>query len=91
MITITIEIGRLHQFRETPRPSIPVSFLFICAELRFIEDHVHFQTRHKDLFMFESIVPAPPDAISGLTDDFKAVPNPDKINLGVGVYKDAAG
>lgn len=41
--------------------------------------------------MFESISPAPPDAILGLTDAFKADPNPMKINLGVGVYKDESG
>ena len=41
--------------------------------------------------MFESIVAAPPDAILGLTDRFKNDPNPNKINLGVGVYKDANG
>ncbi len=34
---------------------------------------------------------APPDAILGLTDAFKAETRPDKINLGVGVYKDEAG
>lgn len=41
--------------------------------------------------MFETITPAPPDAILGLTDAFKRDPNPKKINLGVGVYKDAQG
>ncbi len=41
--------------------------------------------------MFEKIIPAPPDAILGLTEAYKADPNPNKINLGVGVYKDAAG
>jgi aspartate aminotransferase len=41
--------------------------------------------------MFETITPAPPDAILGLTDAFKKDPNPKKINLGVGVYKDAQG
>ncbi|MDF3128597.1 aspartate/tyrosine/aromatic aminotransferase [Kiritimatiellaeota bacterium B1221] len=41
--------------------------------------------------MFESISPAPPDAILGLTDAFKADTNPRKINLGVGVYKDESG
>ncbi|OUC09156.1 aromatic amino acid aminotransferase, partial [Litorilinea aerophila] len=41
--------------------------------------------------MFEKIVPAPPDAILGLTEAYKADPNPNKINLGVGVYKDANG
>jgi aspartate/tyrosine/aromatic aminotransferase len=41
--------------------------------------------------MFETIKAAPPDAILGLTEAFKQDPNPRKINLGVGVYKDAAG
>ena len=41
--------------------------------------------------MFESISAAPADAILGLTEKFKSDPNPQKINLGVGVYKDAGG
>ncbi len=41
--------------------------------------------------MFEHITPAPADAILGLTEAFKKDPNPRKINLGVGVYKDASG
>lgn len=41
--------------------------------------------------MFDSISPAPPDAILGLTDAFHADPNPKKINLGVGVFVDAEG
>ena len=41
--------------------------------------------------MFERITPAPPDAILGLTVAFRNDPNPNKINLGVGVYKDAEG
>jgi aspartate/tyrosine/aromatic aminotransferase len=41
--------------------------------------------------MFEKIQPAPPDAILGLTEAFKNDPRPDKINLGVGVYKDGTG
>ena len=41
--------------------------------------------------MFESVQPAPPDAILGLTEAFKADPNPNKINLAVGVYKDEQG
>lgn len=41
--------------------------------------------------MFEQFTPAPPDAILGLTEAFKKDPNPNKINLGVGVYKDAQG
>lgn len=41
--------------------------------------------------MFHSLVAAPPDPILGLTETFKKDPNPNKINLGVGVYKDAHG
>src|SRR5688572_479329 len=41
--------------------------------------------------MFESLSMAPPDAILGLGEAFKKDPNPRKINLSVGVYKDAAG
>jgi aspartate/tyrosine/aromatic aminotransferase len=41
--------------------------------------------------MFETLQMAPPDAILGLTEAFKKDPNPDKINLSVGVYKDAQG
>ena len=41
--------------------------------------------------MFEKIETAPPDPILGLTEAFKQDPNPEKINLSVGVYKDARG
>ena len=41
--------------------------------------------------MFDAILPAPPDSILGLTDAWKTDPNPSKVNLGVGVYKDASG
>ena len=39
--------------------------------------------------MFAHLDLAPPDSILGLTEAFKNDPNPAKINLGVGVYKDA--
>lgn len=41
--------------------------------------------------MFSEIPLAPADPILGLTDAFKKDPNPQKINLGVGVYKDSTG
>jgi aspartate/tyrosine/aromatic aminotransferase len=41
--------------------------------------------------MFESLQPAPPDPILGLTEAFRNDPNPQKINLSVGVYQDAGG
>ncbi len=41
--------------------------------------------------MFEQFTPAPPDAILGLTEAFRKDPNPKKVNLGVGVYKDETG
>ncbi len=41
--------------------------------------------------MFEQVSAAPADPILGLTDAFKKDPRPEKINLGVGIYKDEAG
>ncbi len=41
--------------------------------------------------MFETVEKAPPDPILGLTEAFNQDPNPDKINLGAGVYSDEAG
>lgn len=41
--------------------------------------------------MFEYLVPRAPDAIIALMQQCKADTNPDKIDLGVGVYKDATG
>ena len=41
--------------------------------------------------MFERLETAPPDAILGLTAAFNEDPNPAKINLSVGVYKDGSG
>ncbi len=41
--------------------------------------------------MFEQVSLAPPDAIFGLSEAFKKDSNPDKINLGAGVYKDDEG
>ena len=41
--------------------------------------------------MFNQLEMAPPDAILGLGEAFRADPNPRKINLSVGVYQDAAG
>ncbi len=41
--------------------------------------------------MWKSIEQAPADAIFGLTEAFKNDPNPNKVNLGAGVYKDDLG
>lgn len=41
--------------------------------------------------MFQSVQPAPPDPILGLTDAFKSDPRSHKINLAVGVYQDEHG
>jgi aspartate/tyrosine/aromatic aminotransferase len=41
--------------------------------------------------MWQNIEAAPADSILGLTDAFRKDPNPHKVNLGVGVYKDEAG
>lgn len=41
--------------------------------------------------MWQNIEAAPADSILGLTDAFRNDPNPKKVNLGVGVYKDESG
>lgn len=41
--------------------------------------------------MWQNIQAAAPDSILGLTEEFRDDPNPHKVNLGVGVYKDNAG
>ncbi len=41
--------------------------------------------------MFQGIQALPPDPILGLTEAFRSDPNPNKIDLGVGVYQDANG
>jgi aspartate/tyrosine/aromatic aminotransferase len=41
--------------------------------------------------MFDSLTPAPPDPILGLTEAWRDDPNPKKVNLGVGVFKDDRG
>jgi aspartate aminotransferase/aromatic-amino-acid transaminase len=41
--------------------------------------------------MWQKIEAAPADSILGLTDAFKSDTNPNKVNLGVGVYKDEQG
>ncbi|NND81611.1 MAG: aspartate/tyrosine/aromatic aminotransferase [Gammaproteobacteria bacterium] len=41
--------------------------------------------------MFEVLEQLPPDPILGLSQQFQVDPNPDKINLSVGVYQDSAG
>lgn len=40
---------------------------------------------------FVAIESAPPDPILGLTEAYQADPNPNKVNLGVGVYQDENG
>lgn len=41
--------------------------------------------------MFETLQTLPPDPILGLSQAFRDDPNPDKVDLGVGVYRDADG
>jgi len=41
--------------------------------------------------MYETLTPAPPDAILALSVTFRQDPRPNKIDLGVGVYRDAQG
>ncbi len=41
--------------------------------------------------MWKSVAAAPADSILGLTEAFNNDPNPNKVNLGAGVYKDDRG
>jgi aspartate aminotransferase len=41
--------------------------------------------------MLESLRPQPADPLLGVTTAFRADPSPDKVDLGVGVYRDEAG
>ncbi len=41
--------------------------------------------------LFSAVEQAPADPILGLTEQFNADPNPNKVNLGVGVYQDPSG
>jgi len=41
--------------------------------------------------MFQSLTPLPPDPILGLTAAFRQDTNPNKVDLGIGVYKDEKG
>src|SRR5688572_26886023 len=41
--------------------------------------------------LFARVEPAPPDPILGITEAFHADQNPNKVNLGVGVYTDDEG
>ena len=41
--------------------------------------------------MFETLIPAPADAILGLITEHKNDPRPEKVDLGVGVFRTAAG
>ena len=41
--------------------------------------------------MFSALTPLPPDPILGLNAAFKKDPNPKKVDLGIGVYKDEDG
>lgn len=51
-------------------------------------DHALYQAQ---MNLFELVKAAPPDPILGLSEAFRADPNPEKINLTVGVYQDAEG
>ena len=46
-------------------------------------------TKHASVWL--AVPLGPPDAILGITEAFKADPAPEKINLGVGAYRDENG
>jgi aromatic-amino-acid transaminase len=61
--------------------------------LGFCQPETAFTTSHKDFFMslFTAVEMAPRDPILGLNEQFAADTNPNKVNLGVGVYFDDNG
>jgi len=67
--------------------------ILLQAGPRFATEFEHHTFTKHDLRnnMFENLQAAPPDAILGLSEAFKADPNPNKVNLGVGIYKNAEG
>jgi len=63
---------------------------------RYNRAPIHGETPQHSLIargynVFDTLDMAPPDAIMGLTEAFKKDPNPNKINLTIGVYKDTDG
>jgi aspartate/tyrosine/aromatic aminotransferase len=62
---------------------VPVPAVFFCNVIVCVS--------RESIAVFESLEMAPPDAIMGLTEAFKKDPNPNKINLTIGIYKDDTG
>lgn len=48
-------------------------------------------TASKHASVWSAVPLGPPDAILGITEAYKADPAPEKINLGVGAYRDENG
>lgn len=48
-------------------------------------------TASKQTSVWSAVPLGPPDAILGITEAYKADPSPEKINLGVGAYRDENG
>lgn len=48
-------------------------------------------TASKPASVWSAVPLGPPDAILGITEAYKADPAPEKINLGVGAYRDENG
>ena len=75
-----------------------VIFVFGGIPNSIIDDAVGFRNHAASTdeqgtlyMMLEYLEPAAPDAILGLNEAYNNDPNPAKINLSVGVYKDASG
>ena len=68
---------------------IPASRTFIRQSPKRLRIHPFASTR--TLSAWSQVPQGPPDAILGITEAFKADSNKDKINLGVGAYRDDKG
>src|ERR1041385_484060 len=56
-----------------------------------LHDYSRKETMSHGRSPFADVPLAPADPILGLTEAFNADPNPNKVNLGVGVYQDGNG
>ncbi|XKL68214.1 hypothetical protein PGB90_003705 [Kerria lacca] len=67
------------------------SVTFQECKLFLISHQPHLKNLHKTISWWSHVETGPPDAILGVTEAYKRDTNPNKINLGVGAYRDDNG
>jgi aspartate aminotransferase len=82
----------LHDSTPTLVTTTILNILMITPKLPLAKFATAATAASKPVTSVWSAVPlGPPDAILGITEAFKADSAPEKINLGVGAYRDEAG